>query len=296
MYGRIVDIKRLAVHDGPGIRTTIFMKGCPLRCRWCHNPESIDLMPEIGYFPRKCIGCGKCAAVCPEHAHLFIDGKHSFKRERCTGCGRCVDACPTEALERYGRKISVEDAVAAVLADLTFYKQSGGGGTVSGGEPLLQDKFCAELFHRLKKVGVHCAVDTSGAVPWSAFESVLPYTDMFLYDLKHTDDVRHKEQVGASNRTIIANLRRLAQCDIPVEVRIPVIPGFNDDDDSMIATGKLLGELDNIIGVRLLPYHLAHSKYLSVGHAYTMLEIELPLPEQIKHVSELLQQFGLIVK
>ncbi len=296
MNGRITDIKRLAVHDGPGIRTTIFLKGCPLRCRWCHNPESIELEPEIGYFPQKCIGCGKCVAVCPTRAHQMVDGKHIFKHELCIGCGKCVPVCLGEALEYYGREISVEDAAAAVMEDQTFYRESGGGCTVSGGEPLLQDKFCGELFRVLKKNGIHCAVDTSGAVPWTAFESVLPYTDLFLYDLKHTDEARHREQVGAGNRIILDNLRHLAQCGVPIEIRIPLIPGFNADADSINAAGKLLARLDNIIGVRLLPYHFARSKYAVVGHADTMPTVTPPTPEQVAAASEQLRRFGLVVK
>jgi pyruvate formate lyase activating enzyme len=296
VFGRIIDIKRLAVHDGPGIRTTLFLKGCPLNCRWCHNPESIGREPEIGYLRQKCLNCGKCVKVCPEQAHLMLDGRHIFKHERCTGCGKCAAVCLGEALEYYGREIGVETAVAAVLEDRTFYAQSGGGCTVSGGEPLLQDKFCNELFRALKKNGIHCAVDTSGAVPWAAFESVLPYTDMFLYDLKHTDETRHKEQVGAGNRIIIDNLRRLAQCGVPIEIRIPLIPGFNADDRSMIAAGQLLEKLDNISGIRLLPYHFAHSKYATVGRGDSMPEVALPAPGQIDHAVELLRQFGLNIK
>ena len=211
MTGRIIDIKRLAIHDGPGIRTTIIMKGCPLSCRWCHNPESIKQAPEIGYFPQKCIGCGKCVEACPEQAHIFTGGKHTFKHELCTSCGKCIDVCPSEALEYYGREISIETAVAAVLEDRTFYAHSGGGCTVSGGEPLLQALFCAELFRNLKKDDIHCAVDTSGAVAWKTFEIVLPYTDMFLYDLKHMDDTCHQERTGASNSIIIDNLQAPVQ-------------------------------------------------------------------------------------
>lgn len=296
MTGRIVDIKRLAIHDGPGIRTTIFMKGCPLRCRWCHNPESIAATPEIGYFTQKCLNCGNCAEVCPHKAHEFVDGKHVFQRHRCTGCGKCVDVCLGEALEYYGRMITVDEAAAAVLEDRTFYERSGGGCTASGGEPLLQADFVTELFCRLKEEKIHCAVDTSGAVPWAAFETILPYTDMFLYDLKHIDDARHREQVGTSNRQIIANLRRLSNGKTAIEIRIPVIPGFNADDDSILAAGRFLGELNNISGVRLLPYHFAHSKYATVGHADVMPEVEPSTPEQIAHWSELLRQFGLNVK
>jgi pyruvate formate lyase activating enzyme len=272
------------------------MKGCPLRCLWCHNPESIELKPEIGYFPQKCVGCGRCETICPEQAHLMVDGSHLFRHEQCTGCGKCVAVCLGEALEYYGRKISVEEAVAAVMEDQTFYQQSGGGCTVSGGEPLLQDKFCRELFRALQKNDIHCAVDTSGAVPWAAFESVLPYTNLFLYDLKHTDEARHKEQVGASNRVIIDNLHRLSQNGIPIEIRIPLIPGFNADIDSIKAMGKLLGELDNITGVRLLPYHSARSKYTTVGHSETMPPVTPPTPELVAGATEKLRQYGLVVK
>ena len=294
--GRIVDIKRLAVHDGPGIRTTLFLKGCPLHCRWCHNPESVASTPEIGYFARKCLHCGRCVAVCPTHAQVMNGGRHEFRRELCIGCGKCVEVCLGEALEFYGREIGVEEAAAVILEDRTFYAESGGGCTVSGGEPLLQAEFCAGLFRRLKKDGIHCAVDTSGAVPWAAFETVLPVTDLFLYDLKQTDDVCHREQVGASNRIILENLRRLSTCGVPIEIRIPVIPGINADDASMTAAGKLLGELDNITLVRLLPYHLARSKYVTSGHADTMPQVAPPTPEQMEHAAGLLRGFGLEVR
>jgi len=276
MTGRVLDVKRLSVHDGPGIRTTIFLKGCPLNCRWCHNPESVSPEPEIGLLKAKCRGCGKCAEVCPEGAHEFRDGVHLFHRERCTACGRCVEACLPGALEYYGRELSAVQAAAAVREDRTFYDASGGGCTVSGGEPLCQAEFCAEVFTLLRREGIHCAVDTSGAVPWASFEVVLPHTDLFLYDVKHTDDARHREHTGSPARGLLANLRRLSECGVPVEVRVPVIPGFNADEDSMAAIGEALRGLPNVLGTRLLPYHLARSKYETVGRPDTMPDVVPP--------------------
>ena len=292
MRGRIVDIKRLSVHDGPGIRTTVFMKGCPLCCKWCHNPESISTKPEIGFFKRKCINCGSCAKACPSGAHVFEDGKHIFKRELCTACGKCVQACLVRALEFYGREISVQEAAAAVLEDKTFYIQSGGGSTLSGGEPLMQADFCAELFKVLKQKNIHCAIDTSGAVRWENFQKVLPYSDMFLYDVKHADDRLHREHTGISNTLIFDNLKRLSECGIPIEIRIPVIPGFNSDKESFSAIGNFLSGLENIIGVRLLPYHPARSKYEIVGHADTMPHVSVPASELLLNLKTSLINSG----
>ena len=295
MKGRLLDIKRLSVHDGPGIRTTIFMKGCPLHCRWCHNPESISPKPEIGLLKKKCIGCGKCAKVCLVGAHVFRDGIHLFNHELCTACGKCVEACLPGALEYYGKEMDVAETVAAVLEDKTFYANSGGGCTISGGEPLLQAGFCAEVFKLLRKEGVHCAIDTSGAVKWESFETVLPCTDMFLYDVKHTDARLHREHTGSSNRRILVNLKRLSECGVPIEIRIPIIPGFNADEKSMDAMGELLDGLSNIAGVRLLPYHLARSKYATVGHADTMPDVPAPTPEQMSRAACILTNLGLKV-
>ena len=293
MKGRLLDIKRMAVHDGPGIRTTIFLKGCPLRCRWCHNPESVSPKPEIGFFKKKCLGCGRCAKVCPAGAHVVRDGTHLLNRELCTACGKCVDACLAGALEYYGRETSAEEAVRAVLEDKTFYIQSGGGCTLSGGEPLSQAEFCAEVLSLLRAERVHCAIDTSGAVTWESFETVLPYTDMFLYDVKHTDDRLHREHTGSSNRRILGNLRRLSERGVPIEIRIPTIHGFNADEESMAAMGKLLSGLSNIVGVRLLPYHLARLKYETVGHADTMPHVPPPGAAAMADAAAALRRSGL---
>jgi pyruvate formate lyase activating enzyme len=267
MNGRIVDIKRMAVHDGPGIRTTVFMKGCPLSCDWCHNPESIAPEPEIGFYQNRCINCGRCITACPNKAHAIDpdNGQHAFNRERCQTCGKCVEACLMEALEYYGQQLSVAQTVAAVIEDRTFYEVSGGGCTLSGGEPLLQDKFCAALFKQLKHENIHCAIDTSGAVDWKSFEAVLPYTDIFLYDLKHTDETMHLKKTGASNRIALDNLLRLSTCDIPIEIRIPFIPGFNTDCKSINSIVSFIRKLDNISDVCFLPYHKAAMKYKTLG-------------------------------
>ena len=293
MKGRLLSIERMCVHDGPGIRTTIYLKGCPLRCRWCHNPESISPEPEIGFSRSKCIGCGKCAEVCPTGAHVFADGAHLFNRELCTACGKCVEACLPGALEYYGREMSAEEAVAAALEDRTFYATSGGGCTISGGEPLVQAPFCAEVFHLLRHEDIHCALDTSGAVPWESFETVLPCTDMFLYDVKHTDDRLHREHTGSSNRELLDNLKRLSECGVPIEIRIPTIPGFNADERSMAAMGEWLSGLPYIVGVRLLPYHLARSKYETVGRPDTMPDVPPPAAAAMADAVAILQGYGL---
>lgn len=294
MTGRLLDIKRLCVHDGPGIRTTIFLKGCPLRCRWCHNPESISPEPEIGFLKRKCIGCGRCAGVCPTGAHVFLNGEHVLNHDACTACGNCVEACLPGALEYYGREISPAEAAAAVLEDTTFYATSGGGCTISGGEPLWQPQFCAEVFRLLRAEGIHCALDTSGAVRWQSFEAVLPYTDLFLYDVKHTDDRLHREHTGSPAHGILNNLKHLSQHGVPIEVRIPVIPDFNADEPSLSTIGQLLSGLPNIVGVRLLPYHLARSKYEAVGRPDTMPDILPPGADALGGAVGLLQALGLV--
>ena len=294
MNGRIVEIKRFAVHDGPGIRTTIFLKGCPLACRWCHNPESISPRPEIGLLMKKCVGCRRCAAACPNGAHLFRDGVHVFDRSKCTACGRCVDACLPGALEYYGRDISVEAAVAAVLEDKTFYANSGGGCTLSGGEPLLQAEFCGEVCRQLREAGVHCAVDTAGAVPWESFQAVLPYVDLFLFDLKHVDSQSHRECTGVSNERILENLRRLSESGVPIEIRLPLIPGINDAAADLRAVAEFLCGLENISGLRVLPYHaLARSKYAAIGRPDTMPDAPTPDAAELANAVATLRRSGL---
>ncbi len=289
----VCDIKHFSVHDGPGIRTTLFLKGCPLHCLWCHNPESIDPRPQLGFFAERCTGCGACAAVCSCH-RITTDGRHEFDRESCTACGKCVDACLFDALELYGRELTLEEAVATVLEDRVFYAVSGGGVTLSGGEPLLQADFGAELFKLLKQEAIDTAVDTCGQVPWSSFERILPWTDRFLYDFKHADSATHRTLTGSGNEQIKANLARLSQTGVPIEIRMPLIPGLNTDDTTIEAAGEFLSTLPNITAVRLLPYHnLAHSKYAAVARPDTLPDTPSPGPELLAHAAELLQTHGL---
>ncbi len=295
MKGRLLDLKRMCVHDGPGIRTTVFLKGCPLRCGWCHNPEGLRVEPEIGYFQAKCRLCGRCAQVCPHGAQVVFAGRHEFEREKCRGCGRCVTVCPVEALELYGREATAESVVASVLEDRTFYAQSGGGVTLSGGEPLMQAEFCAEVFRRLRAEGVHCALETSGAVDWERFALVRPQTDLFLFDVKHVDGARHRAGTGGASARILANLSRLAETGAQIEVRVPLIPGFNADVASLEAIGRFLLGLPRLSGVRLLPYHLARRKYAVVGHEDAWPAVEPPTPEQVACAHSVFQALGLLV-
>ncbi len=295
MTGRVLRVERLSIHDGPGVRSTVFLKGCPLRCRWCHNPESASPRAELGFLARQCVGCRECAAVCEQGVHLFDGEGHHLDRERCLVCGRCVDACLHGALVLHGQELSVAEVCAAVLEDRTFYEQSGGGCTLSGGEPLLQSEFCAAVLAELGRDRIHRAVDTSGAVPWACFEDVLPHTDLFLYDVKHPDEQQHREQVGSSNIMLLENLARLSRMGTPIEIRIPLIPGFNDDRDTLEAIGRLLLALPHLVGVRLLPYHLARQKYQTVGRPDTMPDVALPGPEQVATAADILRRHGLTV-
>ena len=291
---RIVDVKHFAVHDGPGIRSTVFLKGCPLRCLWCHNPESVRQEPELAVLSSKCVRCGACASVCP--CHRIENGVHRLDRRLCRGCGTCLEACLHDALVLYGRRVTPEEICREVLADRIFYRESGGGVTVSGGEPLLQAEFCAELFSRLRGEGIHCAVDTCGEIPWEAFETVLPRTDLFLYDLKQMDPEKHRRCTGVSNQRILANLQSLSETGKPVEIRMPVVPGFNDAEADFAAAGTFLSGLRNSRGVRLLAYHsFARSKYDSVGHADTMPEVETPSDRHLRHLAEILRGYGVAV-
>lgn len=292
MRGYVFDIKHFAVHDGPGIRTTVFLKGCPLKCVWCHNPESISTQTQLGFIQHKCTNCGRCVAVCPTGAqYMDNDGVHRFDRSKCITCGKCSQACYGKVLTLYGRYADSDEIFAELMEDVDFYESSNGGVTLSGGECLLQAEFCAELLEKLHSRGIHTAVDTCGAVSKKALEMVIPYTDLFLYDMKAFDEDVHKKCTGVSNKLILENLRFLNEAGKNIEIRIPCVPDWNMDQLEKI--GKFLCEFDHIVGVRLLPYHnFAGTKYTSLDMINTLPE-NLPTDKEMALATDTLETFGL---
>ncbi len=290
MKAIISDIKRFAVHDGDGIRTTVFFKGCPLNCVWCHNPESIDFKPQIAYYSNKCIGCGECVAVCETGAHKLDENGHSFERDLCIGCGKCEEGCLGEALKFYGKEITVDELLPLLIEDKDFYKTSGGGVTLSGGECLCRADFCSELLKQLKKENIHTAVDTCGFVPRQALDKVIPYTDIFLYDIKAYDESVHIQCTGQPNKLIIENLKYLDAIGKNIEIRIPYVPQCNSDQIEKIA--YLLSDFKHITKIRVLPYHnYAGSKYTSL-HMKNTLPCKLPSDEEIEKAKNLIKNIA----
>ncbi|MBQ7292206.1 MAG: glycyl-radical enzyme activating protein [Clostridia bacterium] len=293
MKARVIEIKRFAVHDGDGIRTTLFLKGCPLACVWCHNPEGIGSAPQLAYMADKCIGCGSCVSGCPSGAHSVKDGLHIFEREKCIGCGKCEEECPVNALKFYGREMSVEELLPLLTEDREFYENSGGGVTLSGGECLCHPDFCAELLARLKEQGIHTAVDTCGAVSREAIDKVMPYTDVFLYDVKAIDGEIHKKCTGRDNALILENLKYIDGCGKQIEVRYPYVPDYNSGEAEKI--GEFLSGLKNLTAVRVLAYHkYAGSKYSSLDMENKLPE-RMPTEEEVEEARNIIRKYGIKV-
>ena len=283
----MADIRRLTIHDGPGTRDTVFLKGCPLHCLWCHNPECISLRPQLLFHQRLCVQCGACAKACSQSVHQFVDGKHVVDFGHCQVCGRCSKVCLTGALAEYGVPVTPDEIACEVLKEKEFYQQSGGGVTLSGGEPLLHPGFVCEVFQALRKAGVHTALDTCGHVPYHAFQLVLPFTDLILYDIKGMNPERHRRNTGQDNALILDNLSRLGKGPVPIEIRMPIIPGHNDFPEEIQAAGQFLSTLPAVCAIRPLPYHsLAHDKYTMCGMEDRLPDCEPPTPANLADIAE----------
>ena len=294
MNGLVFDIQRYSIHDGPGIRTTVFLKGCPLRCPWCHNPESQDGAPEVLLFPERCIHCGTCLKVCPSGAAAEPVGAD---RLRCVRCGACADACPSRARRLAGRSLSVRNVLDVVGHDRLFYDESGGGVTFSGGEPLAQAEFLVECLRASRERGYHTAVDTCGYAPTRRLVEVAGATDLILYDLKLMDGRRHLELAGVSNELILENARVIGERGVAIWIRFPLIPGVNDDEDNLAALGRFVRSMPAVQQVNVLPYHrLGMDKYPRLGRPNTMPVPTAATPQQVANAAERLAAWGLNVK
>lgn len=294
--GIIFDIKKFAIDDGPGIRTTIFFKGCPLRCWWCHNPEGQVPTPELMYRRMRCTGCAECVEVCREKAISRITGKISVNRKSCNLCGRCSQKCPTEALAIIGKEVTLKEVVREIDKDSVFYDESEGGVTVSGGEPLFQLDFLNALLKECKERNIRTAVDTCGYASHESFDRISSNVDLFLYDIKMMDERKHGEYTGVTNKLILENLRRLAGNGSNILVRFPVIPGINDGKDNIIKTAEFAVSC-GIKNINLLPYHRAGiEKYRGLRKAYRLERIQRPSDQNLNLIKQKLEAFGLRVK
>jgi pyruvate formate lyase activating enzyme len=301
--GAVFNIQRFSLHDGPGIRTTVFLKGCSLACFWCHNPEGRRPRPELQFFQSRCISCGACVEACPHGVHEFVDGVHVLHRDRCQAEGACVAACYAGALQFSGEIMSVERVMEEILRDQVFYQNSGGGVTLSGGEPALEREFTFAILKQCKDHHIHTAIETCGEVPWEFLEQLLPVTDLVMMDLKQMGPDRHREATGKSNERIVANAEALARSGKPLIFRTPVVPTVNDSADDIAEIAAFVRELQELrkeqtnggagIEYELLAFHrLAADKYRSLGMEYGAASLDPPPRQHLLHLAEVAERFG----
>jgi len=280
--GTVLSIERCSLHDGPGIRTTVFLKGCPLSCLWCHNPESQAFSPELYYFDEKCIRCGICTEICTTHAHSFTSSQHEINRSKCILCEKCVSACPASSLELKGSVMQAQDVIEIVLKDKRHYESSGGGLTLSGGEPLSQFEFSAELLQLAKAQNIHTCVETSGFVPTMRILSIAPFVDLFLYDYKESDAEQFEKTIGVDDELITKNLFTLDKAGSKIILRCPIIPTCNDRDDHFAKIAETANRLENITEINVMPYHpMGQSKSGRIGREYPLAGIDFSSDEKI---------------
>ena len=297
--GIVYNIERFAIHDGPGIRTVVFLKGCPLRCVWCSTVDSQYPLPEMEYFADKCTRCRKCIEVCPAGAIYAVDdGRIITDRSLCDNCGKCVDICPNSARTIVGVEMTVEQVLEEIEKDSMFYANSGGGITLSGGEPTMQPEFALEILKGSKKMGIHTAIETCGYVKWDIFDGMLRYLDLVYMDIKHMSPEEHKKLTSRKNSLIQANARKLAEKypDKPFIIRIPVIPGCNDSDENITATAQFVSQLKGIHRIELLPYHrYGIHKYEALAKEYTLYHLQALPEERMSALATLVESFGIEV-
>ena len=291
--GVVFDIQKYSVHDGPGIRTIVFLKGCPLKCVWCQNPEGILCQPQLLFYPGKCKGCGSCLALSDCDATSLTDeNKIKIDWEKCISCGKCVDLCLYNARELAGRFMTVQEVIDEIKKDVSFYRKSGGGLTLSGGDPLYQIDFSSEILKEAKRNFIHTAIETSGYCTEKQFEKIIDLVDLFLFDLKHINPEKHKELTGVDNRPILANLKSITERNKDLIIRIPLIPGMNDDENNIRKTAEFLKKNVNTDSIDLMPYHrLGVNKYNSIGADYKLLNLEPDNKKSIEDKAKIFSEY-----
>jgi len=293
--GLVFNIQKFSLHDGPGIRTTVFMKGCSLACKWCSNPESMNRNQEIMTYDIRCIGCKKCVEACPIGAIIFTERGREIGWNKCDNCLECARVCPAKAIECTGQYMTVDEVAKKVEDDRTFYKNSNGGMTISGGEALVQSKFIRELLKKCRGKGIHTALDTTGNASWEEIERVLEHVDLVLVDIKHTDTEMHKKGTGVGNEIILENVEKIA-ARVRTWIRIPLIPDYNDSESNI---KKVAGFASDIGAekISVLPYHeLGSSKYPKLGRVYPMDGTTPPTEEAVERVRKIIESYGLKVE
>lgn len=295
--GKVFNIMKYSIHDGPGIRTTVFLKGCPLSCWWCHNPESQEKSDQLILFPSRCIDCKACIDACKQNAIKEINGMVITNLKECTHCGDCVKVCYAEAREMTGKTMTVDEVVTEVLKDKDFFQQSKGGVTFSGGEPLMQPSFLIALLKEMKKLGIHTTIDTCGFASKDIIGEVSQLADLFLYDLKHMDSDKHEKYTGVPNNIILENLKLIRELNKEIYIRIPIIPAINDTKEDLEAFRDFIKTLPNVKMVSLLPYHkIGREKYNRLGKPYKMLGVEEPTKEAMDFAVNIIKSCGVNVK
>jgi pyruvate formate lyase activating enzyme len=290
----VLGIFRMTIHNGPGLRTLILFKGCPLHCVWCSTPESQKATQEIAFYPDKCNHCSQCIEVCPLKAIKYSDDIICIDRNLCDNCGKCAEVCYAEAIKLLGQPMTVEDLVEEIKKDMTFFRHSHGGVTISGGEPLLNYEFNEKLFKALKDVNINIGIDSCGYVPFRNIEPLLPYIDFFLWDIKHMDPDKHKEFTGVSNKLILENARLLSARNIPLYIRIPVIPGYNDTQENIRATCEFARGLTSLVEVGIIPmHHIGKARYDSLNRLYPLDNIPIIHEDTLQELKALVESYGL---